>query len=82
MAKAKADVDETEKDLTRLREHMKALGGGDKGGGAGAAAPLVARVLAGEDRLASLRKRLEGLEGEAKTRGTAVRAALEHITAP
>jgi len=79
IAKAKADIEETEKDLARLREHMKALGGGDKGGGAGSAAPLVARVLAGEDRLTALRKRLESLEGEAKTRGASVRAALEHL---
>ena len=50
-------------DLERLREHLKALGGGEKGAGAGAgsaAAPLVKRVIDAEDRLEGSRKNLEG----------------------
>lgn len=47
-----------QRDLERLREHVKALGGGDKGAGAGsAAAPLVKRVIEPEDRLETARRR-------------------------
>ena len=60
LVKAKADVKQAEGDLARLREDLKAAGG-DAGR---AAAPLVARVLAGEDRLTALRKQVEALGAE------------------
>jgi hypothetical protein len=66
-----------QEDLTRLRDHMKALGGGDKGGGAGsAAAPLVKRVLEAEDRLESARKNKEAADKELEKKREAVRDAL------
>jgi len=69
--KAKADVAQAEKDLERLRQDLKAAGG-DSGR---AAAPLVTRVLATEDRLAAMRKQVETLDGETKARADAVLAA-------
>ncbi len=62
-----------EKELERLREDSKAVGGER-----GAATPpeLVRRLLAAEDRHAAARKRLDGLESELKTRTEGVRATL------
>jgi hypothetical protein len=77
IAKAKADLAETEKDLGRLREHLKAIG--DKGPAA-ANNPLLTRILAGEDNLIALRKRLEALTIETDARGKAVRKALEKLS--
>ncbi|HSO32015.1 MAG TPA: hypothetical protein VLT33_05850 [Labilithrix sp.] len=66
-----------QKDLERLREHMKALGGGEKGGGAGtAAAPLVKRVLEAEDRLEAARRNKEAAAKELDTKRDAVREVL------
>jgi len=75
---AKADIAGVEKDLERLREHMKALSGERPAGGA-AANPFAARVLAAEDRLTALRKKLDGLETDAKSRTAAAQAALEKL---
>lgn len=75
----RAEIAELEKDLDRLREHLKALGG-EKGAGAGAN-PFVQRILAAEDRLAAARKRLDGHERDAKARGADVRRALERLKA-
>jgi hypothetical protein len=75
LAKAKADVAQAEGDLARLREDLKAAGG-DAGR---AAAPLVARVLAGEDRLTALRKQVEALGADEKTRIDAVTAAAKLV---
>jgi hypothetical protein len=69
----KADIAEVEKDLQRLRDHMKALSGEHP---AGAANPFAARVLAAEDRLTALRKKLDGLEVDAKAKGEAAQSAL------
>ncbi len=66
-------------DLERLREHMKALGGGEKGAGAGgrtAAAPLVKRVLEAEDLLQSARKSKEATTKELEKKRDAVREIL------
>ena len=79
VAKGKADIAEVEKDLDRLREHMKALAGEHPAGGA-AANPFATRVLAAEDRLASLRKRLEGVQADAKSKSDAAATALEKLT--
>src|SRR6202042_1108745 len=51
----KADIAEGEKDLERMREHMKALSGERPGGGG--PNPFAARVLAAEDKLTALRKK-------------------------
>lgn len=71
-----------EKDLERLREHLKALGGGEKGAGAGGgttAAPLVKRVLDAEDRLATARKNKETAQQELDQKRTAVREILSKL---
>jgi hypothetical protein len=79
IARGKADVGEVEKDLERLREHMKALAG-DRAAGGAAANPFAVRVLAAEDRLAALRKKVEGLEAHAKAKSEAAAAALARLT--
>ncbi len=78
-----ADADKTaatvEGDLERLREHLKALGGGEKGGGAGngtAAAPLVKRILEAEDRLEASRKSKAAAAKELDKKRDAVREVL------
>jgi hypothetical protein len=75
--KARQALGELERDIARLREHLKAAGG-DKGPGA-AAGPLVARVLGAEDRLTALRRSLEALEADVARREQAVRAALRAL---
>jgi hypothetical protein len=72
-AQAKADIAEVEKDLQRLREHMKALSGEHPAGGAN---PFAVRVLAAEDRLTGLRKKLDGLEADGKAKSEAAQTAL------
>ena len=72
-----------ETELERLREDMKALGGGDatKGGGGGgvAAAPLVKRVLDAEDRLELARKNKEASQRELEKRREGVREILGRL---
>ena len=75
MTQAKADLASVEKDLDRLREHMKALSGERAAGGA-AANPFAARVLAAEDRLTALRKKVEGLEAQTKAQNDMAQTAL------
>lgn len=76
--KTKADIAEVTKDTDRLREYLKAAGG-ERGAGAGGQSPLVARVLAAEDKLAALRKKLEADETDHRARLAAVRAAAEKL---
>ena len=78
-AKAKEEVAQVQKDIERLREDMKAFGGEHSAGAAGGANPFAARVLAGEDKLASLRKKLETFEADAKVRKEAVKAVLVRL---
>ena len=78
IAQGKADVAEVEKDLERLREHMKALAGDHPAGGA-AANPFATRVLAAEDRLAALRKKLDGLQADARSKSDAAAVALAKL---
>lgn len=56
---ASEQLKEVEQDLERLRKHLEALG--EKTAGAGAN-PIVTRILAAEDRLAALRKKIKDLE--------------------
>jgi hypothetical protein len=72
-AQARADIAEVEKDLERLREHMKALSGEHPAGGAN---PFAVRVLAAEDKLTGLRKKLDGLEADGKAKNEAAQTAL------
>ncbi len=68
-----------QQDLERLREHLKALGGGEKGGGAGAstaAAPIVKRVVDAEDKLQVARKNKETGAKELDAKREAVREIL------
>jgi hypothetical protein len=57
---------------------MKALAG--EGRAAGAPNPFAARVLAGEDKLAALRKKREELEATEKARKAAAEAALATLS--
>ena len=69
-------------DLDRLREHLKALGGGEKGAGAGggtAAAPLVKRLLDAEDRLEASRKNKDAAAKELERKREAVREVLSKL---
>jgi hypothetical protein len=79
---ADKETSRVEKDLERLREHMKALGGGEKGAGAGggtSAAPLVKRLLDAEDRLAAARKNKEAAQAELDKKRDAVREVLTRL---
>jgi hypothetical protein len=76
MDRTKADIAAVDKDLERLREHLKAMG--EKAHAAGPN-PFVQRILAAEDKLAALRKKLEAGEQEAEQRRKAVKAALEKL---
>jgi hypothetical protein len=77
VTQARADIASVEKDLERLREHMKALSG--ERPAAGGANPFAVRVLAAEDRLTALRKKLEGLEADTKTKNEAAQSALARL---
>ncbi|HND09649.1 MAG TPA: hypothetical protein PKL17_01765 [Pseudomonadota bacterium] len=75
--KVRGEIKKTEKDLERLREHLKALG---KDSGAGPEGnPLVKRILEAEDRLSASQKRLESLESDQDRRRDAVRKVLERL---
>ncbi|MGH7295816.1 MAG: hypothetical protein ACRELB_12815, partial [Polyangiaceae bacterium] len=75
-AQAKADIASVDKDLERLREHMKAFSGARPAAGAN---PFAVRILAAEDRLTALRKKLEGLDAATKTRNDAAQSALARL---
>lgn len=68
---------EVEKDLERLREHLKALGG-EVGGVA--ANPFVKRILAAEDRLTALRIGKQKLDEEEEERMGDLEGTLEGLT--
>ncbi len=73
---ANVDLAAVEKELARLREDTKALGGER---GAAPPAEFVKRILAAEDRHAALRKQLEALDIEQKTRAKNVETALAKL---
>lgn len=76
LGKNKEETTLVEGDLTRLRDHLKALG--DKGTGPN---PFVQKILQAEDKLAALRKTRATLEKEEATRREAVRKVLEKLPA-
>jgi len=70
-----------ERALERLREDLKALGGGSATtGGSAAAAPLVKRLVEAEDLVESARKAKEAAEKTLGDRREALRAALAPLT--
>jgi hypothetical protein len=75
---AKVEMAVVEKDLERLREHMKALSGEHPGGGGNN--PFAARVLAGEDKLTALRAKQAKLVGEAKAKREAAEEVLAKLS--
>jgi hypothetical protein len=75
---ATASLEAIEKELERLREDAKAVGG-ERGGAP--AAELVKRLLAAEDRHAAIRKRLDALDIEEKGRTATLTAALARLGA-
>jgi hypothetical protein len=82
-AVAAADVTArvAEEALARLREDLKALGGGTAAtGGGAAAAPLVKRVVDAEDRVEGARKSKETAEKTLSDRRDALRDALLGLT--
>src|SRR5581483_10057566 len=75
--KTNDEVKQLEQDLTRLREHLKALGGDQSG--SGMTKLFVTRILAGDDRLTSLRHKLDALAADAARHRDATRAALAKL---
>ncbi len=78
-AKAKEDATTVEKDVERLRDHMKALSGDGRAAG-GAPNPFAARVLSGEDKLEALRKKREDLDMTEKTKRQAAEVVLARLS--
>jgi outer membrane murein-binding lipoprotein Lpp len=77
--KLKAEMAAVEKDMERLREHLKAAGGDKAQGQAQAINPFVQRILAADDKLTASRKRIEAAEADIKLRSTAVQVVLEKL---
>lgn len=77
--RSRAEIKKTEKDLERLREHLKALGGAKDSSGPEGGNPLVRRILEGEDKLSALSKKLDTLEGDQERRREAVKKVLERL---
>lgn len=71
LVEARAELALQEKDLVRLREDAKAIG--DKGP---AAAPIVTRMIAAEDRIGVVRKRIDDMEKDEKAKLTALALTL------
>lgn len=67
LASAKKELAGIETDLSRLREHVKAIAA-EKA----SAAPLVVRILAAEDRRTATLQRIDTLEAEHQARQTAI----------
>ena len=76
---AKHDLAAIEKELARLREDAKALGGERAGATQAQPGPLVQRMLAAEDRHVAAKKKIDALEDEAKARAEKVRTILAKL---
>lgn len=74
LAAAKKELAGIDTDLTRLREHVKAITA-EKA----SAAPLVTRILAAEDRRTATLHRIEALEAEHGARQTAIRDVMTKL---
>jgi hypothetical protein len=76
---AERAVHDAQADLERLREDLKALGGGSATSGGTVAAPLVKRVLEAEDRLVSAQKANLAATKARDDRREALRQALQRL---
>ena len=74
IADAKADLETQEHELSRLREDAKSLG--EKGP---SAQPLVARMLAAEDKVAATKKKIDDLEKDDKAKFIVLTQTLEKL---
>ena len=78
---AREELASIEKELARLREDVKALGGERAAAGAAAQqGPFVTRLLAAEDKHTAVKKRVDALDEEAKVRAERVRTILAKLT--
>jgi hypothetical protein len=77
-AQTKAEIADLQKDLERVREEMRALSG-ERAGGAPQVNPFTARLVAAEDKLTALRKKLDGLQNDGKAKSEAAQAALARL---
>jgi hypothetical protein len=77
---AKDDLLAIDKELARLREDVKALGGDRAGAGAAQSGPFVQRLLAAEDKHTAAKKKIDLLEEELKARAERVRTTLAKLT--
>jgi hypothetical protein len=77
-AEVKSETTDLQKDMDRVREEMKALPG--ERSGAPQANPFAPRLIAAEDKLLALRKKLATLETDHKAKATAAEAALARLT--
>ncbi|MBX3125763.1 MAG: hypothetical protein KF718_03570 [Polyangiaceae bacterium] len=75
MKRRRAELLETERTITRLREHARAVGGARSDG----ARQLVERLLAAEDDARRLRARIKELSHEAQARKGAAERALARL---
>jgi len=74
-------AESAQQDLERLREDLKAVGGGSGAGGAGTVAtPLVMRVVAAEDQVVAARKNRAAADKTLEERRDLVRAALRRLS--
>jgi len=76
LAKNKEEIGVVEGDLTRFREHLKAMG--DKAAGPGTN-PFVQKILQAEDKLTALRKARAALEKDEVAKKDAVRTSLKKL---
>jgi hypothetical protein len=76
---ASAEQTSIEQDLERLRGHLKALG--DKSGSPAGANPLVTRILAAEDALTAVKKKIKELDSRHSEQLDKVRAELAPLAA-
>ena len=74
LAEAREEQKTLEKDLARLRDDAKAIG--DRGP---LTQPLVTRIVAAEDRIGVVRKRVDDLEKDVKKRVEVVRTVLARL---
>jgi hypothetical protein len=77
ISKTNDELKQLELDLTRLREHLKALGGDQSG--SGMTKLFVTRILAGEDKLTSLRHKLDALTADGAHHRDTLRTALTKL---
>jgi hypothetical protein len=76
LAKVQAEASKVEKDLERLEGHLRAMG---EKSAAPTGNPFVQRIVAAEDKLEDLRKKIEDLNTTAEAQRNAVRELLKKL---